>query len=363
MALSRGFEPSLATGTLLATSGGAPIVPFLSTWNTAQAGTSNSQQIQLPLVNGGDYDFEVDWGDGNSNTITEWDSAAKTHTYNSSGNYTVNIVGTINGWMFNNTDDKLKLSNVEQWGCLQPGNTGNAFYGCTNLTSNAADSMNTTGTTNMASMFRSCPAFNGDVSGWDMGSTTNTAHMFRDCSTFNSDLSAWNVSSVTDFSHMLRNCVDFDKDVSSWNTTSATSLSSLFYGCTVFNQDVSGWETANVTLMPATFRLCPAFNQDVSSWNTANVTSMLYMFRASTSFDQNLGTWNVASLTNANGMFQDSQISTTNWSALLIGWDAQTVQFDVDLHGGTSTYNAAGGTARTNLVNDDSWNITDGGAA
>lgn len=50
----------------------------------------------LPLVSYGKYDFSVDWGDGNSDRITAWDQAEKTHNYASSGEeYTIKRVSEL----------------------------------------------------------------------------------------------------------------------------------------------------------------------------------------------------------------------------------------------------------------------------
>jgi hypothetical protein len=59
----------------------------------------------LPLELGGVYNFEVNWGDGNSTIINNWNDPNINHTYSSSGNYTINITGTIKGWRFNNARD------------------------------------------------------------------------------------------------------------------------------------------------------------------------------------------------------------------------------------------------------------------
>ena len=71
---------------------------FNSTWDTTQSGTSNSDQVRLPLVpsgSGGNYDFVVDWGDGSTNTIVTANYTDAIHTYDSSGTYTIVIDGKI----------------------------------------------------------------------------------------------------------------------------------------------------------------------------------------------------------------------------------------------------------------------------
>src|SRR5690606_15943272 len=75
---------------------------FVSRWRTDAYGDSADDQITLPLVSNGTYDFVVDWGDGTTDTITAWDDPARTHTYPEPGTYTVTIEGDIVGWAFRN---------------------------------------------------------------------------------------------------------------------------------------------------------------------------------------------------------------------------------------------------------------------
>ena len=87
---------------------------FISVWNTTltSSGSSGTNQVKLPLESGGNYDFTVNWGDGNSDTITSWDQTEVTHNYSSAGVYEVNITGIIVGWRFDYKGDRLKW-NIE----------------------------------------------------------------------------------------------------------------------------------------------------------------------------------------------------------------------------------------------------------
>jgi len=90
------------------------------------------------------------------------------------------------------------------------------------------------------------------------------------------------------------------------------------------------------------------------------VTSMEGMFINAIAFNQNLGAWDVTSLLDATNMFLNIALSTANYDALLIGWDAQTLQPGVTFSGGNSTFcNAAA--ARANMIAADDWVITDAG--
>jgi surface protein len=287
---------------------------FRSTWNTSNtsSGSSNIVQVALPLVSGGTYNFVVEWGDSTDDTITAYGDAAKTHTYNSSGNYDIVIRGEIKGWQFNDVGDRLKISNIANWGTLGFTDLEGTFEGCEDLTINANDGPRSAlGSGNFHSFFRDCPSLVGGsgFADWDLSSTTNMQLMFR--------------------------------------------------GCSVFNSDISSWNTANVTKMGSVFQLCPAFDQDLSSWNTANVTLMSSMFRDS-GFDQDIGNWDISSTTTLSAMFTGAPLSVANYDAILIGWGAQSQPSGVTFHGGELGYTSAGEVGRDQLL-ARGWSITDGG--
>lgn len=94
-------------------------------------------------------------GDGNIENITSYEQGIIPHTYLAPGNYWINISGDIRGFAFNNTGDRLKISNISQWGGLRFVDTGGYFYGAENLMLDSAnDVLYTTGITNMTNAFR-----------------------------------------------------------------------------------------------------------------------------------------------------------------------------------------------------------------
>ena len=89
------------------------------------------------------------------------------------------------------------------------------------------------------------------------------------------------------------------------------------------------------------------------------------MFYKNYDFNQDISNWNIGSLTSAGGMLSyGNSFSTTNYDKLLVGWEGQTHNNDVEF--ACATKYTAGGeaeAARNRLINDDGWTITDGGAA
>jgi len=297
--------------------GGKVNIPsFISVWNTSKtsSGSSNSNQVNLPLISSGTYDFMVDWGDGSQDTITSWDQAEVTHSYASEGIYTITITGTIIGWQFNNGGDKLKIIEIKQWGCLRLGNDGSYFYGCANLNLTATDSLNLQGTTTLYQAFRDCT---------NLGSTGN---------------------------------------VNGWNTSSVTDMSYMFYGASNFNLPIGNWDVSSVFNMAEMFYGASAFNQPIGNWDISKVTNMEQMFRGASTFDQPIGNWNVSSVTNMAEMFYGVILSTPNYDDLLIGWSKLTLQSGVNFHAGNSRYSPGlAENARNYIINTFGWTITDGG--
>jgi len=84
------------------------------------------------------------------------------------------------------------------------------------------------------------------------------------------------------------------------------------------------------------------------------------MFEGATAFNQNLGGWNVSKVTDMTDMFKGITLSTANYDALLVGWDALELQDNITFHAGNSQSSSSAATiARANIISTDSWTITD----
>ena len=376
---------------------------FISTWNTSNTsgGSSASNQVQLPLVSTGNYNFIVDWGDGSQDTITTWNQAETLHTYATSGTYTISLTGTIEGFVFGASGDILKILCVSNFGNIIFGDSLlGIFSGCTNLSFSSVidtpDLSTMTRVDNMfedctfssinnlenwdvstivefESMFRNCVNFNQDISSWDVSGANSLVRMFLGASVFNSPLNSWNVSNVTtlngifngasafnqnlnswdvsnvvDMTNVFRNASAFNGNISSWNVSSVTSMSNIFDQCLVFNQNIGSWNVSNVTNMNGMFNGSLLFNQNIGSWNVANVTDMTFMFAGVTAFNQNISTWIVSNVTTMNNMFAGASTFNQN----IGGWNVSSVTNMNGMFANATAFNQNIGSWNVSLVNN-----------
>lgn len=335
---------------------------FITTWKTDNAGTSNNTSITIPTFPGATYSYDVDWNnDGNYDFADIGLTGSVTHDFGAPGTYTIRIRGNFPRIYFNGSGDREKILSVDDWGNIAWTSMASAFRGCSNLHINANNAPDLSSVTDMSSMFAECSAINENINSWNVSNVTNMFGLFSNATSFDQDLNNWSVSNVVNMAFMFSN-TPFNKDIGSWNTSSVQSMRNMFNEAIAFNQDISSWDTSSVSDMEIMFTNATSFNQDISGWNTANVTNMNRMFLLASSFDQNLGGWNMENVTNVTSMLLGSGLSTANYDALLIGWDAQNLVSNLSLNAGTLTYcSSQAQAARANMIASDGWTIADGG--
>ncbi|MHA1109691.1 MAG: BspA family leucine-rich repeat surface protein [Promethearchaeota archaeon] len=319
----------------------AGVDDFISVWNTSliSTGSSGIKQVTLPLVSNGTYDFFVEWGDGYSNTITSYDHVNVTHAYDFEGVYTINITGIINGWQFNDAGDKLKLIEIQQWGCLQLENSGSYFYGCENLNLTATDDLNLTGTTTLYNAFRECANLGstGNMNGWNVSGVTNMERTFWDATSFDQLISNWDVSHVTVFTYMFHGASAFNQPLNNWNVSSATHMTGMFEIAASFNHPLNSWNVSNVNYMNYMFRRAYEFNQPLNNWDVSNVYFMSAMFGFTTTFNQPIGNWNFSSFASLGGIFYGA----TAFNQSVNDWDVSSMTNMDYMFSGASSFNQA----------------------
>ena len=192
----------------------APDLDFVITVDTTIAGSSGVGVMNLAGAIGTPWNADVDWGDGTSDTGV---TSAPSHTYSSAGVYTIRMSGVIVFLNFANGYDKLKITNIANWGIMTINYNG-AFNGCANLTCTATDAPTIT-TGDFRNTFKNCPVFNGAIGNWDTSLLTRMDNMFSGASVFDQNLGDWDISSCTNFNN-----------IGTGNTFSTASLDGIYIG-------------------------------------------------------------------------------------------------------------------------------------
>ena len=279
---------------------------FIIKVDTTNAGDSAADSVVIPVL--GTYDV-LDWGDGNSDLAV---TGTASHTYASSGIYTITLSETFTGFFYNNSsaNDKDKLIEIMQWGTAEWANAESAFRGCTQMEHTAEDSPDFSALTSIRTAFNSCTMI------------TNYPPM--------------DTSNVVDFGFAFAanfRLIDFPLiDVSS-----STELNTTWQSCL----DLVSFPALDVSHI----------QNFANTWQ--NCTSLT-----------DFGPDNFNAMTNGTNTLKSVTLPTAKYSDLLVKLEADNPNNSITFHGGNSTYDAAGGVARATLVASPRlWTITDGGPA
>ncbi len=321
--------------------------PFITTWNTDIESDDEEENRTITIyTKGGGYNYQVNWGDSlNDENV----NGSISHTYESSGTYTISINGDFPQIYYNLENDNKKLKSIEQWGEIKWESMHKAFYKTSSLHVNANDAPDLSLVTDMSYMFSEIDILNSKQSSWnwDVSNVESMKSSFKFATTFNQDISSWNISSVTDISEMFRGATMFDQDISgwdtsnvndmyaifshsfefnqninSWNISSVNNLSKVFFAAKNFNQPLNNWDTSNINNMSQLFFGAYKFNHEINSWNTSLVTDMTEMFLYAFRFNQPLNNWDVSSTTIMEGMFYRA----TDFNQNLSNWNVSSVE-------------------------------------
>ncbi|WP_457605988.1 BspA family leucine-rich repeat surface protein [Nitratifractor sp.] len=327
-------------------------MPFITVWEVG--GDDKSITIPINPDYAGEYNYTVDWGDGN---VSKYVDGNATHTYANDGNYTVKITGDFPVIYLNNDgeDDFFnkydyvgnadKLIDIKKWGDIEWKSFKKAFAGDNSLQKiSATDTPNLKNVNEMSYAFAGCTKFNSDINDWNVSNVTDMSWLFGNAKKFNQPLNNWDVSNVTNMSYMffytsfnqplnnwdVSNVTDmsgmflytsFNQPLNNWDVSNVTDMSGMFDGAGKFNQPLNNWDVSNVTTMERMFSFTMNFNQPLNNWDVSNVTNMKEMFEFAYSFNQPLDEWNVSNVKNMHSMFLVAKSFDQNISM----WDVTNV--------------------------------------
>jgi surface protein len=224
---------------------------FISSWKIP----SDDLYLTLPLRDGYNYNFTVDWGDGETSKVLNFYDSNKHHFYRKEGIYKIKIKGLVESWDLGSSSYRSRIVGVDLFSDLGWINLESAFSGCTNLEYfKQGSSKNVINMKAMFAMSRKIGLI--DLSGFNTSNTTNMEGVFYDTSNLNTlDLSSFNTSNVTSMREMFRGAYGLKAlDISNFNTSSVIRMGSMFYGAyNLKTLDLSNFDTSNVIYMDRMF--------------------------------------------------------------------------------------------------------------
>ena len=323
--------------------------------------TTNNESITIPCQNIGTFNAIIDWGDNSQSTITTYNDTDLTHTFAKAGDHIVMISGAFPNIYFNNTGTtKNKLKAVYNPGLMGWTRLYNAFFGCSNLTTFVVGNTDTSNVTDIHNM----------MANWSSMTTPP-------------DLTGFNTSNVTDMGGMMFgwSSMTTPPDLTGFNTSNVTNMEEMMFGWSSMTTppDLTGFNTSNVTNMHNMMAGWSSMTipPDLTGFNTSNVTdihNMMGNWYAMTT-PPAIDGWDIRKITNATNLlinYKAGSLTTVWYDAVILAYYAQSISgggtgvvHGTSWHFGDAKYTGGGAVeaARTSLITNDGWIITDGGVA
>ena len=393
---------------------------FLISIKTDNLGVTQDTEFLIPasIINSNDYNVDCNNDGIDEATAVQGSFLCDYSSLGGEGSYTIRIKDNSGAGVgfptirFEDTDDKLKLISIDQWGTGKWKSMQDSFFGCENLVILASDVPDFSQVISMRRMFSNASMVAPNTRFWNVSSVENMHGMFQFTLVANPDTSLWNVSSVTIMSHMFLNTTSANPDTSNWDVSSVMNMGSIFENALAANPDTSNWDVSSVILMGRMFVHAGLANPDTSNWevssvvdmrgvffqatsatpNTSNwdvssVKDMTFMFAGATIANPDTSNWDVSSVTSMRGMFSNTinaNPDTSNWDVssvtdmtdmflsvtlptndydrLITGFNSQNLQFGIAFSGGNSKYCVT--SVHDNLTDINTghgWIVSDGG--
>lgn len=364
-----------------------------------------------------DYDASIDWGDGTTTSVTGdiVDNAGLVHTFASAGDHTVRVSGpsfhnvnfspgsqTHGTSMGGNTEAQTdKLIHVLNLGDIGHRKLYGAFRRTRRLQSFTAGHTDLSNCSSLRSFFEyrtwntNPPQLTVDLSGMDLSVLIGIKRMndFFAKVGGNTIINMTNINTtgVLEMYHMFSHMSGGNSpevttiDVRPLNTSSVTNMSGMFYDnrslhtiVGIEDMDVSSnqWFSSMFAQSGNTHTGGAMTSLDLSSWVWQSASAQYYSYMFDRSFNltdiigiENINVTNLRNTSSLTRILGDGStgvtLPTSRYDQLLINLAAQTKnQSTQTAHFGSSKYTAGGAAeaARTSLINNDGYAISDGGA-
>ena len=292
---------------LISSGEGAGEFPFIFRITTTSAGTS----FTLPIADyaGFSPNFTVNWGDGNTSSITSATDLDKTHTFSSAGTYDISISGLMPYFKVNNNASiRGLIVAIIQWGTV--GLRTIDFYGCSNLTTipGSASLSLVGGYTGLANVV----SFAGFMRNTGLISIPSDLFDYSpNATTFTDTFSNTPITSIPSGL--------FDTNVN------ATSFASCFFGCTSLNSVPLTLFDLNVNVISflSTFRNCYSITEPLQFTYNTSVTTFANVYNMATSSNAMTGTapelWNRVPAPSGTDAFRNC-LNLSNYASIPTIW-------------------------------------------
>jgi hypothetical protein len=301
------------------------------------AGTNFVLPMDIPT---GAASATIDWGDNTTTTFTSSSPASDVaHGYAIGGIKVIHITGSIQGFGFtaSATDDREKLTNVYDFGALYQSVATRQFVNCVNVT-NIASSSSINGLTNIRKMFFNCNSLSS-LGAYTFANATNGESAFEECNVLTSIGNIMLLQSLLNGNRMFFNC-NFSSLPTGMTLSSVTTSNQMF-------------RNTPLTSLPSGLLLNNSVNCN-SLFNGANLTDLPSGMKFSAAS-------NLISVLGGGFGAGSNSILPSRLSQLYQDMNATNTNTGVIFAAPNSKYDSSGAASRSDLINSQSWVITDDG--
>ena len=197
------------------------------------------------ITNGGFV--SVDWGDGNTETLTDMTTYSPKHTYAKAGEYIVKLTGSkftvVEGVGSSISYSDFQVAVKEILSLKMPTDSTEvslayAFYGCDNLT--------------------------GSIPEWD-DCIADASHTYEGCTGLTGSIPKWGAN-ITDAYATYMDCTGLTGNIPEWGSN-ITAADSTYYRCTGLTGGIPAWGP-NITSAFNTYSDCRGLTGNIPEWGS-----------------------------------------------------------------------------------------------